>query len=84
MLGAAIVHPELKEGDHGFLFEHVCQAESAGQVTVYEFVDEATGVRHRYRFLNGVPLNESNQDLLINFLEYWEIRPDDSSRSGKG
>ena len=45
-------------------------------MTVWEFVDEATGVRHRFRFLNDVPLNESNQELLINFLEYWEIHPD--------
>jgi len=66
----------VKEGDHAFLFEHVRQAESAGQVTVWEFMDEETGVRHRFRFLNDVPLNESNQDLLVNFLEYWEIRPD--------
>ena len=26
--------------------------------------------------LNQVPLNESNQDFLINFLEYWEITPE--------
>jgi hypothetical protein len=65
----------VKEGDHGFLFEQVRQAESAGQVTVCESVDETTGVRHRFRFLNEVPLNESNQDLLVNFLEYWEIQP---------
>ena len=65
----------VKEGDHGFLFDQVRQAESVGQVTVYESVNEATGVRHRYRFLNGVPLNESNQDRLVNFLEYWEIHP---------
>jgi hypothetical protein len=65
----------VKAGDHKFLFEHVCKAESAGQVTLWEFVDEATGVRHRFRFINDVPLNESNQDLFINFLEYWEIKP---------
>ncbi len=65
----------VKEGDHKFLFEQVRQAESAGQVTVWESVDETTGVRHRFRFLNEMPLNESNQELLINFLEYWEIRP---------
>ena len=65
----------VKKGDHKFLFEHVCKAESAGQVTLWEFVDEETGVRHRFRFINDVPLNESNQDLLINFLEYWEIKP---------
>ena len=31
---------------------------------------------HRYRFINQVPLNESNQELLVNFLEYWEIKGD--------
>jgi len=65
----------IKEGDHKFLFEQVRQAEREGRVTVWEFVDETTGVRHRFRFLNGVPLNESHQDLLVNFLEYWEIHP---------
>ena len=30
--------------------------------------------KHR-SFLNQVPLNESNPDLLVNFLEYWEITP---------
>ena len=65
----------VKEGDHRFLFEHVRQAEREGRVTVWEYVDEATGVRHRFRFINDMPLNESNQDLWVNFLEYWEIRP---------
>jgi len=65
----------VKEGDHGFLFEHVRQAECDGRATAWEYADETTGVRHRFRFLNGVPLNDSNQELLINFLEYWEIRP---------
>ena len=31
---------------------------------------------HRFSFLNQVSLNESNQDLLVNFLEYWEVTPD--------
>ena len=65
----------VKEGDHRFLFEHVRQAEREGRVTVWEYVDETTGVRHRFRFINDVPLNESNQDLWVNFLEYWEIHP---------
>jgi len=66
----------VKQGDHGFLFEHVCQAERDGRATVWEYAEETSGVRHRFRFLNGVPLNDSNQELLVNFLEYWEIRPD--------
>ena len=64
-----------KEGDHAFLFKHVLQAEMDGRVTIWEYLDKV-GVRHRFRFLNEVPLNESNQDLLVNFLEYWEIHPD--------
>lgn len=64
-----------KEGDHAFLFEYVLQAEKDGRVTMHEHLDKV-GVRHRFRFLNEVPLNESNQDLLVNFLEYWEIHPD--------
>ena len=35
----------------------------------------ATGVVHHFRFCNGVPLNESNPDELVNVLEYWEIHP---------
>ncbi len=66
----------VKQGDHGFLFEQVDQAEREGRVSEWEYVEEATGIRHRFRFLNGVMLNESNQDLLVNFLEYWEIHPD--------
>ena len=65
----------VKEGDHRFLFEHVRQAEHEGRVTAWEYVEETTGVRHRFRFINDVPLNESNQDLLVNFVEYWEIHP---------
>jgi hypothetical protein len=31
---------------------------------------------HPFRFINQIPLNASNQDLLINFIEYWEVAPD--------
>lgn len=65
----------VKEGDHPFLFERVRQAESAPELNVWEFQDESDVV-HRFHFFNALPLNGSNQDLLINFLEYWEIRLD--------
>jgi len=61
----------VKEGDHPFLFEHVAAAQQAGQTTELEV--HGVGVKHRFRFLNQVPLNKSNQDLLVNFVEYWEI-----------
>lgn len=63
----------VKEGDHKFLFALVAQAEQSGQTS--EFECESEGVLHRFRFINQVSLNESNPDELVNFVEYWEIKP---------
>ena len=63
----------VKEGDHGFLFQQVQAAEQAGRVTFYERHDRAAGVSHRFRFVNDVPLNASNVDVRVNFIEYWEM-----------
>jgi hypothetical protein len=63
----------VKEGDHTFLFQQIQAAEHAGRVTHYERHDRAAGVIHRFRFVNDVPLNASNVNVRVNFLEYWEI-----------
>ena len=63
----------VKKGDHPFLFQYVDDAHQAGKVTTLEF--ELNEIIHRFRFLNQVPLNASHQDLLVNFVEYWEIKP---------
>jgi hypothetical protein len=63
----------VKEGDHAFLFQQIQAAEHAGRVTYDERHDRAAGVIHRFRFVNDVPLNASNVDVRVNFLEYWEI-----------
>src|SRR6266571_5177920 len=63
----------VKAGDHAFLFQQVQVTEQAGGVTYYERHDRAAGIRHRFRFVNDVPLNESNADVRVNFIEYWEI-----------
>jgi len=34
------------------------------------------GVSHRFLFLNDVPLNESNEGVRVNLLEYREIKGD--------
>lgn len=60
-----------KPGDHKFLFEWV---NSAPSVERREFTDE-NNIRHEFRYLNGVPLNDTHFDLEVNFLEYWEKRP---------
>jgi hypothetical protein len=62
----------VKAGDHKYLFSHVAQAEHEGRTTEFELHED--GITHRIRFLNDVPLNESNADVRVNFLEYWEIK----------
>ena len=64
----------VKPGDHRYLFAHVAQAQAEGRTTEFELAGD--GVSHRFRFLNDVPLNESNADVCVNFLEYWEIKGD--------
>jgi hypothetical protein len=61
-----------KPSDHTFLFDWVARSEHTAEVT---FTD-AEGVGHRFRYLNGVPLNDAHFDLEVNFLEYWEQAPD--------
>ena len=65
-----------KEGDHTSLFKQVQAAEEVGRVTSYERHDRAAGVIHRFRFVNDVPLNASRADVRVNFIEYWELGPD--------
>jgi len=65
-----------KAGDHASLFQHVQAAEHAGHVTYYDRHDRAAHVVHRFRFVNNVPLNASNPDVRVNFIEYWEMGQD--------
>jgi hypothetical protein len=62
----------VKEGDHAFLFQQVAAAEQAGRVTSYDREDPETGMHQHFRFVSDVPLNASNADLRVNFLECWE------------
>jgi hypothetical protein len=57
-----------KPGDHQFLFNAVEESENA---EYYEVRDE-NGVFHQFRFLNGIALNKSNPDVVVNFLEYMQ------------
>ncbi|MCG7849301.1 MAG: transposase [ANME-2 cluster archaeon] len=62
-----------KKGDHAFLFDYVESAVKDGLTTEIQY--ENDDVVHQFRFINQVPLNESDQDLLVNFVEYWETAP---------
>jgi len=62
-----------KPADHKFLFDHIDQATKAGETTGFTLPDpDDDKVFHCFNFLNDVPLNKSNQDLRVNFLEYWQ------------
>ena len=66
-----------KDGDHEYMFDYVDEAVARGEATEFTILDEEDAdVFHCFRFLNQVPLNASNQDLLVNFLEYWQANKD--------
>jgi hypothetical protein len=42
-----------------------------GRAIEFEIEDEDDlEITHRFRILNEVPLNQSNKELLVNFIEY--------------
>ena len=58
-----------KPGDHPYLYERLLQAYDEDRVTTLEWRDDRQQL-HSIAFVNGLPLNESNADLLVNFLQY--------------
>ena len=55
----------VKPGDHAYLFKWV----KDNGCSVYEYIDEQQR-RHRYEYINNVPLNETNQNVKVNFISY--------------
>lgn len=63
----------VKEDDHKYLFGCVDAAVEAGKAIEHDMPDpQNPDVHHFFRFTSGMPLNESNQDILVDVLEYWE------------
>jgi hypothetical protein len=60
----------VKPGDHAFLFDQVVTAFEEDRVTTVSWYRD--DVLCEISFINGLPLNESNQDLIVNFLRYAE------------
>jgi len=58
----------VKPDDHKYLFEFV----NAVKTDEKEITD-SKGTRKKFRWKNKFPLNDSNPDCLVNFLEYTEI-----------
>jgi len=70
----------VKEGDHQHLFEQFRRRLEADEVEIVEDVDASTGLTHGYVFANGLTLNESNQGVEVNFLQYLEMHDDGQER----
>lgn len=65
-----------KPGDHKHLFEEFQLAGSREQQVLTRDKD---GTVHIFRWVNGLPLNEKNKDIQVNFLDYEECRPNGKS-----
>ncbi len=63
----------VKPGDHQFLFEQFDASVETGKVTEFNMDDPRDPKKyHVFRYVNGLSLNKSNQDLKVNLLEYWQ------------
>jgi hypothetical protein len=66
----------VKEGDHKFFFQFVDQAVENGEALELSITDEKDDlVTHYFRIVYNAPLNKSNQDRRVTFVEYWEDNP---------
>ena len=57
-----------KPGDHAFLFEQATQAIDDGRALTWQTHDPNKGERKSYTAVENLPLNESNPDLMVNFV----------------
>lgn len=64
-----------KPGDHEFLYDRLLDAYETDRVTTITWKEEETTCE--ITFVNQLPLNASNPDLLVNFLGYVEFDEDD-------
>ena len=63
----------VKPKDHRYLFEWADLATRDGKALTFSTPDpEAPGRTHRFRIVFSVPLNGSNEDLRVTFVEYWQ------------
>jgi len=70
-----------KPKDHKALFNDLNTALKNGKATEFTVLDQKRkNIAHHFRFLNKTPLNQSNPDLLVNILEYWEVEKDGKVR----
>lgn len=69
----------VKPGDHPHLFKQLSERAEAGAVGTLEVTEADTGVQHSYLFANGLSINEANQEVLVNALQYVQTDADGTS-----
>ncbi len=67
-----------KPGDHPFLFDQVIRAFETDRMTTICWTKE--GIFYEIDFVNDLALNETNQEVRVNFLQYAEYGPDGTER----
>ena len=67
-----------KPGDHPFLFEQAITAFETDRMTTICWTEG--GIFYEIDFINGLSLNDSNQDVRVNFLQYAEYGPNGAER----
>jgi len=71
----------VKESDHAHLFSRFDDAVNEGSAGELIFDDPKIPDRfHYFRWANGLPINASHPDVLVNFLEYYEVTGDKTKR----
>ena len=56
----------VKNGDHAFLFDWI------KDIKANDLIINKDQIKHTFRYINDVPLNDKNFDYKVNVLEYWE------------
>ena len=69
-----------KDGDHASLQKQLDAACERGAAHTHTVTDPETNLCHRFVWATGLYLNDSNRDLLVNYLRYQQEAPDGKSR----
>ena len=62
----------VKYGSNKSLMDHAMDCMAKGETEEFEELGE-DGVLRGYRFINQISINKTHKNLLINYLEYWEV-----------
>lgn len=71
----------VKDSDHGYLFAQFDEALKNGRGDELILEDPQNPKRfHYFHWVNGLPINGSHKDVLVNLLEYWQVTGNETLR----